>query len=86
MLTYKQINLYNSNRKRQGCWEEYWSDGDLRTKGYYKNGKINGYWENHFCHPSELWFKGNSINGQRSGLVKWYVKKQLIKEIFYVNI
>jgi antitoxin component YwqK of YwqJK toxin-antitoxin module len=27
-----------------GIWEEYWSNGQLESKGLYKNGKRDGIW------------------------------------------
>ena len=33
------------NGKRDGCWEWYYSNGELQCKGNYKDGKRDGCWE-----------------------------------------
>ena len=40
-----RINQYDSEGRRQGYWEYYYSNGNLSSKGNYINGKNDGVWE-----------------------------------------
>ena len=52
--------------KKEGEWVDYWTNGQLYSKGNYKNGKKEGawvfYWDN-----GQLMRKGNYKNGKREG-------------------
>jgi antitoxin component YwqK of YwqJK toxin-antitoxin module len=48
----KFVGEFDENNQKTGYWEEYYSNGNLRRKGNYLNGKRDGYWE-------EYWFNGN---------------------------
>ena len=86
MLTYKKINHFNSNRKRQGHWEEYWADGDLSTKGYYKNGERHGLWTRYWSN-NMLISKGKYLKGNKIGKWKhWDRRGNLEESVFYVTI
>ena len=40
-----QVNQRNAQGKRHGLWEDYYSNGKLRWKGYCKNNKDIGLWK-----------------------------------------
>ena len=60
-------NQLNKEGKRHGYCENYWSDGKLRSKGNFKNGKENGYWRYYTLKDSVLCSKGYQKNGERCG-------------------
>jgi antitoxin component YwqK of YwqJK toxin-antitoxin module len=39
------MNQFNQQGKREGYWEEYFSNGNVFHKGNYVNGGMDGYWE-----------------------------------------
>ena len=41
----QECNQRNSNGNREGYWEVYHPNGNLNYKGFYKDGRWNGYWE-----------------------------------------
>ena len=41
------MNQYNENNKREGYWEENYTDYNMICKGNYINGKEEGYWKFH---------------------------------------
>jgi antitoxin component YwqK of YwqJK toxin-antitoxin module len=57
----------NNQDQPHGYWESYWSNGQLRYKGNYINGKEDGYWEVYHSN-GQLRYKGNYINGIKDGL------------------
>ena len=67
----KQYNAFNHDGEKHGYWEEFYKDGTLKRKGYYKNGLEDGPW-------NEFWFSGirkedvNYKNGARHGIAKNY--------------
>jgi antitoxin component YwqK of YwqJK toxin-antitoxin module len=40
-----RINQYDYEGNKEGYWEYYYSNGNLESKGSYKNGDKDGYWE-----------------------------------------
>jgi hypothetical protein len=52
-----QINQYTHDGKKTGIWEEYYSNGQLESKGSYKNGLRYGIWEEYYINGN-LEFKG----------------------------
>lgn len=36
---------YNKNGNEEGLWECYWENGQLFTRGEYRDGKMDGFWE-----------------------------------------
>jgi len=67
----KPINQYDYKGNKQGYWEEYYSNGQLKSKGPYINGKEDGYWEEYYDN-GELYSKGNYINGLKQGRFELY--------------
>ena len=65
------INLYNEKGERHGYWEDYYTDGQLSSKGNYVNGKEHGYWE-YYWNNGQLMFKVNYVNGKRHGYWESY--------------
>jgi len=48
--------------KKRGYWEHYHSDGNIKSKGLYKDGKREGYWEFYYSNGN-LVRKGLYNNG-----------------------
>ena len=74
-------NQFNNNLERDGYWEEYDSDGKLRFKGNYKDGKRYGFWEEYLTNGNlsnifiillEGWYKHNYKDGKRHGYCEHY--------------
>ena len=65
MSTYKEEkrkNHFNFQYKKEGLWEDYyWSNGQACSKGYYKNGEREGYWE-YYDYNGELKYKEFYVN------------------------
>jgi antitoxin component YwqK of YwqJK toxin-antitoxin module len=40
----KFIGQFDENNQKTGYWEEYYSNGNLKSKGFYFNGIKDGYW------------------------------------------
>jgi antitoxin component YwqK of YwqJK toxin-antitoxin module len=58
--------------RRQGYWEEYYFDGQLKSKGKYLDGLKIDEWEYYF-NNGELEQKGKYLAGEKfTGLWKWY--------------
>ena len=62
-----RINQYNIDGRKQGYWEEYYSDGNIEYKGNYKNGKEDGYWE-YYWENGKIYSKGSYIDGSMNGI------------------
>ena len=54
-----------------GPYETFYSNGQLKEKGKYKDGERDGAWEQ-FYDAGQLKSKGNFKNGE--GLLKWFDK------------
>ncbi len=75
----------NENEKRDGVWEAYYKDGDLKSKGEYKNGEKEGVWEAYYK-DGDLKSKGEYKNGEKEGVWEGYYKnKQLMRKGEYKN-
>ena len=69
--------------KRDGLWEFYHPNGQLRAKGKYKDGKYHGYWEWYFS-DGRLESKGPFKDGKYEGYwVNHYNNNQLRWEGVY---
>ena len=44
----KDITPRNEKGELHGCWESYYSNGQLHFKGNYINGKLHGYSESYY--------------------------------------
>lgn len=81
----KQLRMegYFENGEKHGKWIYYYEDGVIWSRGYFKNGIIDG--KNESFHPNgQLQIKGSIDNGIRVG--KWYYYDEngvLEKEINY---
>tara|TARA_R110000851_G_scaffold209517_2_gene361934 strand:- start:2400 stop:2636 length:237 start_codon:yes stop_codon:yes gene_type:complete len=63
-------NQRNKEGKKDGYFEEYYSNGQLSSKGNYLNGKRHGYWE--YYNHGQLWDKGMYKNGKKHNLWESY--------------
>ena len=58
--------------RRQGYWEEYYINGELKSKGNYKDGKKIDDWEFYFANK-QLQQKGKYLEGEKpTGTWYWY--------------
>ena len=60
------------NKKLEGLTYEWYSNGNLRTKGMFKNGSGNGTWNQYWPNGQ---IKGSTtlVNGEPNGQAKvWY--------------
>jgi antitoxin component YwqK of YwqJK toxin-antitoxin module len=58
----KFVGSFDDNNLKTGYWELYYSNGNLRRKGNYINGKEDGYWESYWSN-GKIMYKENYING-----------------------
>lgn len=64
--------LIDEMERRQGWWEEYYVDGQLKSKGKYIDGKKIDEWE-YFFNNAKLEQKGKYVADEKfSGLWVWY--------------
>ena len=62
---------YIDGKLEDSVLESYYSNGQLLSKGNYKDGKESGLWE--LYHKNgQLWEKGNYVDGKKDGLFKSY--------------
>ena len=64
-----QINQYDLDGRKQGYWETYNDNGEVNTKGNYKDDKKDGYWE-YYWSNGNVYSKGNYKNGGYDG--EWF--------------
>ena len=63
------------NGLKEGTWEYYWDNGELRIKGNFKNGLRIGVWEGY--HPEKkLVYKSDKMDNR--GLGSWMYIRQLM--------
>lgn len=68
----ERINQYNVDTgKKEGLWVRYYDNGQLESKGKYKNGLRDGVWEDYFDN-GQLYSKGLYVNGEQEGLWEYY--------------
>lgn len=69
----RSLNKNRVNRlgKKIGIWEEYHFNGDIRSKGSYVNGLMDGYWEYYYS-SGNLWKKGSYKDGLFDGTWEFY--------------
>jgi len=65
------------NGKREGPWEAFYQNGQLRFMGNYENGKMEGPWEG-YSENGLLHFKGKYKNGKYHGFWEWFNADLLI--------
>lgn len=71
MRSLKKVNKVDSRGIRQGYWEHYYLNGQLRSKGSYVDGKREGYW-GFYYDDGVLESKGRYVDGKRYGCWEWY--------------
>lgn len=95
--TYFQSIIYNTNgirvfegtftleNERTGFWVEYYDNGNIRSKGEYKNGMKTGKWE-YFYYNGQLEQTGSYINDVPHGLWTTFCDNgNIIKKGSYLN-
>ena len=64
----------DDNGLKQGEWEGYYDNGELESKGNYKDDKKVGYWEHYYNGNGELSSKGNYKNDVKDGYWEGYYR------------
>jgi len=77
-------NRLNRKGRKQGYWEDYFSNGNPYFKGSYKNGRYDGYWEYYYGNGN-LYYKGSYVNGLKDGIWEYYQNSILRCEELYEN-
>ncbi|WP_340201798.1 hypothetical protein [Ascidiimonas sp. W6] len=73
------------NGKSEGLWLEWYPDGNLRYRAYWKNGLGNGKWE-YFYPNGILRSESFYINDIAQGIYKDYFKNSQLKtDVTYLN-
>jgi hypothetical protein len=79
-----RINQYDMDGRKQGYWEDYYKNGDLLSKGSFKNGKRDGYWE--WYDDGKLNYNGSYKDGEWDGIWGFYNENgQLEQKDLYKN-
>ena len=63
------INQLDENGNRNGHWEWYYENGQISSKGGYKEGQQHGLWVVYWS-DGQLYEKGEFKKGKNIGL--WY--------------
>ena len=77
------IGLIDEEGKRQGYWEEYYTEpeGQLKSKGKYKDGEKIEEWKYFFTNNQLLQVGNYDKKGKPTGLWKWYYQTgKLLRE------
>ncbi|MCB0400603.1 MAG: hypothetical protein KDD41_00820 [Flavobacteriales bacterium] len=77
------VGLIDEAGKRQGYWEEYYlnPEGQLKSKGSYKDGEKIDEWEYYFADNQLQQIGKYNKNGKPHGLWKWYFESgKLLRE------
>lgn len=79
-------NYTDENGLKQGFWECCFENGELHSRGEYKDDKETGFWE-YFKGKSDILTCGNYINGMKSGIWKGHgiISQGDSYEIHYKN-
>jgi len=76
-------NIINNEVEKNGIWEKHYSNGNLKSKGVYINGKKDGLWEE-YHENGQLKNKTNYNKGAKDGLwVQYYSNSQLWSKGYY---
>jgi antitoxin component YwqK of YwqJK toxin-antitoxin module len=75
----------DSLNNKNGLWIYYYSKGDVKKKGFYKDNQKNGDWEFYY-ENNNLEQKGSYKNGKPAGIwVWWYENKQERRKEEYIR-
>jgi antitoxin component YwqK of YwqJK toxin-antitoxin module len=82
----ERINQYTHDGKKDGIWEEYWDEnGQLESKGLYKDNKKTGIWEDYYDN-GQLWSKVSYKDDIKTGIWEsYYENGQLESKGSYKN-
>jgi len=65
----KKDGGWEINGKKEGIWEGFYENGEIRRRENYRNGKREGLWER-FYRNGKIHWRGNYRNGKREGLLE----------------
>jgi antitoxin component YwqK of YwqJK toxin-antitoxin module len=66
-----KVNQYDKDGYPDGPWELYHGNGEISSKGEYKNGMIHGPWEDYYDN-GQLCYKSHYRHGSAHGLWELY--------------
>lgn len=71
--------------RRSGEWEEYYTSGERKAVGNYKNGKKDGKWVYYYIN-GRIEQEGNYVMDKAEGMWYWYYpSEKLLREEGFVN-
>lgn len=81
------MNKVNGEGVKDGYWEHlYFTSRKISSKGFYKNGKSDGYWKYYYVNGNLMW-EGNYSKGVQIGLWLGYNEKgKLIEKYFFARM
>ena len=66
-ITYHQ----DTNEPITGIVEEFYENGQLKVRQYYKDGKVDGWWESYHIN-GQVRGSGSVIEGNQDGVYVWF--------------
>ena len=75
-----QINQYDYDGKKQGYWEDYYDNGQLKSKGNYSNDKKVGVWK-HYDENGDI----SAIWVKETGYFEFYIKGKISSKGYHKN-
>ena len=77
--------IVDANGQQQGEWKYFYSDGKVKSKGFFKDGKRDGQWTFYYLNQ-KVQQTGSYKDNQPIGNWKWYyANEQILREENYKN-
>ena len=77
-----KVNQRDVQGSKQGFWEEYYSNGNLWSKGSYLDDKETGAWEWYY-YNGNFCRKGSYLDGIEIGTWETYDREGILIEVTY---
>ena len=78
---YGKLDGFIKNGLKEGYWQQFHPNGQLRYKGHYIEGVRQGLWESYWDN-GQLEMKGNFEKGKREGFWSYFNQDKTINHIF----
>ena len=80
-----RINQYTHDGIKTGIWEEYYSNGNIGSKGSYKDGEEDGLWE-WYHENGNILSKGLYVDGLKEGIwEEYYSNGDILSKRWRIN-
>lgn len=77
--------IVDEQGNRKGAWTDFYSEGEVRAKGSYRNNRRSGQWVYYFRNGN-IEQRGSFLNGRYDGQWIWYYESgQVWREESYFN-